>query len=167
LDVCTGREFIPADRGPQIPLDTLRYDSQTKSIQRWSGHNWVAQRTPKTLIAETRKLIELRDAATAVIGAQRDNQPAADREQLRGHLNHLCDRYVEKHGPINRFPWVYPNPVTQGRHDKKVGAAEERWPSSCVRAYQAGGAKIGTPLLDQTQRPVAAPSYHVHQPTSA
>jgi hypothetical protein len=163
LDVCTGREFIPADRGPQIPLDTLRYDSQTKSIQRWSGHNWVAQRTPKTLIAETRKLIELRDAATAVIGAQRDNQPAADREQLRGHLNHLCDRYVEKHGPINRFPWVYPNPVTQGRHEKKVGAAEERCPvAAFVRIKQVGPNSVPHYLTKPSglllRRPTCAPA---------
>ena len=122
--------ITPADQGPQIPLDTLRYDPDTQTIQRWTGHGWAAQRTPKSLIAETRKLIDLRDAATAVIAAQRDHQPAATREQLRGHLNRLYDRYVQKHGPINRFRWVHPNPITQQRHDKKVAAAEERWRTS-------------------------------------
>ena len=122
--------ITPADQGPQIPLDTLRYDPDTQTIQRWTGHGWAAQRTPKSLIAETRKLIDLRDAATAVIAAQRDHQPAATREQLRGHLNRLYDRYVQKHGPINRFRWVHPNPITQERHDKKVAAAEERWRTS-------------------------------------
>lgn len=115
------------DRSAQIPLDTLRYHPDTKSIQRWTGHSWTEQRTPKTLVAETRKLIELRDAATAVIASQRDGQPTEEREQLRGHLNRLYDAYVSKHGPINRFKWIYPNPPTQQSHDRKVAAAEERW----------------------------------------
>ncbi|WP_236949407.1 DEAD/DEAH box helicase family protein [Mycolicibacterium goodii] len=107
--------------------DTLRYNPETKSIQRWTGHSWAEHRTPKSLISETRKLIELRDAATAVIASQRDGQPAADREQLRAHLNRLYDAYVSVHGPINRFKWVYPKPPTQEAHDRKVAAAEERW----------------------------------------
>lgn len=115
------------DRRSDIPLDTLRYHPDSKSIQRWSGFGWEEQRTPKTLIAETRKLIELRDAATAVIASQRDGQPVEQREQLRGHLNRLYDAYVTKHGPINRFKWIYPKPPTKEAHDRKVAAAEERW----------------------------------------
>ncbi len=118
------------DRRAKIPLDTLRYNPETQSIQRWNRFGWEEQRTPKSQIAETRELIDLRDAATAVIASQRDGQPAAQREQLRGHLNRLYDAYVTKHGPINRFKWIYPKPPTQQAHDRKVAAAEERWRKS-------------------------------------
>lgn len=118
------------DRRAQIPLDTLRYNPETQSIQRWNRFGWEEQRTPKSQIAETRELIDLRDAATAVIASQRDGQLTAEREQLRGHLNRLYDAYVTKHGPINRFKWIYPKPPTQQAHDRKVAAAEERWRKS-------------------------------------
>lgn len=116
-----------AERAEQPPIDTLRYHEPTDSIQRWTGHNWEEQRTPKSRLRETRSLIELRDAATAVIASQRDDQPLQVREQLRAHLNALYDRYVSKHGPINRFKWIYPQPPTQEAHDRKVAKAEESW----------------------------------------
>lgn len=116
-----------AERAEQPPIDTLRYHEPTDSVQRWTGHNWEEQRTPKSRLRETRSLIELRDAATAVIASQRDDQPLQVREQLRAHLNALYDRYVSKHGPINRFKWIYPQPPTQEAHDRKVAKAEESW----------------------------------------
>lgn len=116
-----------ADRADQIPLDTLCYHPPTSSIQRWTGHNWVEQRTPKKHIPETRALIELRDAATAVVASQRDAQPLHEREQLRAHLNRIYDAYVSKHGPVNRFKWIHPAPPTQDSHDKKIAQLEERW----------------------------------------
>ncbi|EUA09674.1 methyltransferase domain protein [Mycobacterium kansasii 662] len=119
--------FTAAERVDQPPMDTLRYHPPTDSIQRWSGHSWEEQRTPKSRLRETRSLIELRDAATAVIASQRDDQPLAVREQLRAHLNKLYDGYVAKHGPINRFKWIYPAPPTQEAHDRKVAKAEESW----------------------------------------
>ena len=116
-----------AERAEQPPLDTLRYHPPTDSIQRWTGHSWQEQRTPKSRLRETRSLIELRDAATAVIASQRDGQPLPVREQLRAQLNTLYDGYVSKYGPINRFKWVYPQPPTQQSHDRKVARAEEQW----------------------------------------
>jgi N12 class adenine-specific DNA methylase len=119
--------FTDTERAEQPPLDALRYHPPTDSIQRWTGHSWQEQRTPKSRLRETRSLIELRDAATAVIASQRDGQPLPEREQLRAHLNTLYDRYVSKHGPINRFKWIYPQPPTQESHDRKVVRAEEQW----------------------------------------
>ncbi|GAB4931664.1 hypothetical protein MAHJHV34_44320 [Mycobacterium avium subsp. hominissuis] len=116
-----------ADLGPDTPLYTLRYNPDTKSIEYWAGHRWEPHRTPKTLLRETRELIALRDAATSLITSQRDARPQAERDQLRGHLNTLYDNYVRRHGPINRFTWVYPKDITQARHDEKVAAAETRW----------------------------------------
>ncbi|WP_241474053.1 helicase, partial [Mycolicibacterium neoaurum] len=119
--------ITPADQGKHTALYTLRYNAETRRIEHWSGHNWDVHDTPKTLVAETRELIALRDAANSLIVSQRDGRPAAERDQLRGHLNHLYDGYVSRHGPINRFSWVRPKEVTQERHDAKVAAAEAKW----------------------------------------
>ena len=116
-----------ADQGEQTGLFTLRYNAETRRIEYWSGHSWETHDTPKTLIAETRELIALRDAANSLIVSQRDGRPGAERDQLRGHLNHLYDSYVRRHGPINRFSWVRPKDITQERHAQKVAAAEAKW----------------------------------------
>ena len=119
--------ITPADQGEHTALYTLRYNAENRRIEYWSGHSWDVHDTPKTLVAETRELITLRDAANSLIVSQRDGRPAAERDQLRGHLNHLYDSYVRRHGPINRFTWVRPKEVTQERHDAKVAAAEAKW----------------------------------------
>lgn len=116
-----------ADRAAQIALDTLRYHPPTKTIQRWTGHTWAEQHTPKSHISETRELIELRDAATSVVASQRDAQPLDVREHLRAHLNRLYDAYVTKHGPVNRFKMIHPAAPTQESHDRKLAQLEERW----------------------------------------
>lgn len=138
-----------ADRVEQMPLDTLRYHPPTSSIQRWTGHNWVEQRTPKKHIAETRALIELRDAATAVVASQRDAQPLQTREQLRVHLNRIYDAYVSKHGPVNRFKWIHPAPPTQESHDKKVAQLEERWRKQQGIDGQAYRGPVPAPLAQK------------------
>jgi len=132
LTVVSADSFDPglitaADCGEQTPLYTLRYSPATKGIEYWDGHDWQPNPTPKTLLAETRELIALRDVATDLITSQRDGRPPAERDQLRGHLNHLYDAYVRRHGPINRFTWVNPQEPSQGRHDDKVAATEARW----------------------------------------
>ncbi|WP_457142380.1 AAA family ATPase [Mycobacterium sp. URHB0021] len=132
LTVVSLRSFDPglltaADLGEQTGLFTLRYSAESRRIEYWSGHAWETHDTAKTLIAETRELIALRDAANSLIVSQRDGRPAAERDQLRAHLNHRYDSYVRRHGPINRFSWVRPKDVTQGRHDQKVAAAEAKW----------------------------------------
>nr|VTP01799.1 hypothetical protein BIN_B_04199 [Mycobacterium riyadhense] len=117
------------DRGEDTPLYTLRYNPDTRSIEHWAGHQWEREKTPTTLLAETRELISLRDVAASLIASQRDGRPAAERDQLRGHLNTLYDNYVRRHGPLNRFTWIYPQ-CTQGRHDKRYAAAEAAWRAS-------------------------------------
>ena len=106
------------------PLYTLRYNAATASIDYWAGHGWEPNKTPKTLVEETKELIALRDIATQLIAAQRDGEPEHDREQLRAHLNTLYDNYVGKRGPLNRFEWVQRN-ATQTRHDKRIAKLEQ------------------------------------------
>ena len=132
LTVVSADSFNPglitaANRGEQTPLYTLRYNPATKAIEYFDGHDWQPNSTPKTLLAETRELIALRDVAASPIASQREGRPPAQRDQLRGHLNHLYDTYVRRHGPINRFTWVYPQEPSPERHDQKVAAAEGSW----------------------------------------
>ena len=115
-----------ADRGEDTPLYTLRYNPASRGIEYWAGHQWEPQKTPKTLLGETRELIGLRDVAASLIASQRDGRPAAERDQLRAHLNTLYDNYVRRHGPLNRFTWVYPS-VTPQRHDQRLADAEAAW----------------------------------------
>jgi N12 class adenine-specific DNA methylase len=123
--------FAPGLRTPSAqvddpPLYTLRYNAATRSIDYWAGHSWEPNKTPKTLVEETKELIALRDVATALIAAQRDGEPEHGREQLRGHLNTLYDNYVSKRGPVNRFDWVQRN-ATQSLHDKRIAKLEQTW----------------------------------------
>ncbi|AGM31628.1 putative helicase (plasmid) [Mycobacteroides abscessus subsp. bolletii 50594] len=132
LTVVSPETFDPglitaADRGDDTPLYTLRYNADTKTIEYKARHGWEPHNTPKSRMAETRELIELRDVATSLTIAQRDGRPHTERDQLRAHLNTLYDNYVRRHGPINRFTWVYPKEITQARHDEKLAAAETRW----------------------------------------
>ena len=46
-------------------------------------------------------LIEIRDAARAVLATQTDERPALERELARQKLNHRYDRFVSLWGPIN------------------------------------------------------------------
>jgi N12 class adenine-specific DNA methylase len=108
------------------PLYTLRYNAASRSIDYRTRHGWEPNKTPKTLIEETRELITLRDVATELIAAQRDGEPEHDREQLRAHLNTLYDNYVHKRGPVNRFEWVQRN-ATQTLHDKRLAKLEQTW----------------------------------------
>ena len=116
-----------ADAAAVIPLDTLRYHEDLGRIERWSGVEWVDNNTAKARIGETRELIELRDIATSLIHAQLDAAPTVRRDQLRALLNRRYDDYVAAHGPINRFTWTEPTPVTRPRHDDKVRAFERDW----------------------------------------
>lgn len=119
--------ITPADQGQQTPLYTLRYNHDQRRFEEWTGHTWEPRRVPKSREAETRQLIDLRDAANTLITAQRDGRSAAERNQIRGHLNALYDRYVRTHGPLNRFTWVIPAEITQDVHDRKVADFEAKW----------------------------------------
>lgn len=114
---------VEADEPPPY---TLRYNADTRSIEYRTRSGWEHNKTPKTLVAETKELIALRDVAAALIRAQRDGQPEQDREQLRAHLNTLYDNYVQKRGPLNRFEWVQRN-ATQALHDKRITKLEQAW----------------------------------------
>jgi len=114
-----------AARAPM--LDTLTYDEESGGLRRWAGQQWVAHPVGKAKLAEFRELLALRDTTTALIGAHAAEIPVGQRDQLRGELNRLYDRYVTVHGPINRFRWTQPHDITQGKHDERMGKFEATW----------------------------------------
>jgi len=109
------------------PLDTLAYDEASNALRRWDGQTWVAHPARPAKVVETRTLLELRDIATTLIRAQRDGLPAGERDQLRGELNRVYDHYVGVHGPVNRFTWTNPKPITADKHDERMVKFEEQW----------------------------------------
>ncbi len=145
----------------EIPLYTLRYNEETKTVQAWERTRWVDRKVFKSRINETRELIALRDAATAVITSQRDHAPLAEREHLRAHLNRLYDAYVAKHGPINRFKLTKPKAPTQETHDRRMAEWELEWretnndpagtvPSELIEEWDI---KAWEPAAPQRRRP--------------
>lgn len=116
-----------ADTAEQVPLDTLRFNADAGIIERWSGTDWVDNTTAKARIAETRKLIELRDITTSLIHAQLRGASAAEKDPLRALLNRRYDAYVQTHGPINRFKMTEPTTPTRAMHDEKLKKAEQEW----------------------------------------
>ena len=154
LTVVDPQRFNPglltaADRGPETPLYTLRYNEATKSIDCWTKQGWQPNKTPKTRIAETRRLIELRDAANSLIESESAGRPAAERNSLRGHLNHLYDSYVAKYGPINRFTWVIPKDITQEKHDARMAESEAKWRAKEGEDGRPYGGPVPGKLLDE------------------
>ncbi len=119
--------IIPVALQAGRPLDTLAYDEASNALRRWDGQGWVAHPARPGKVAETRTLLELRDIATTLIRAQRDGLPAGERDQLRGELNRVYDHYVGVHGPVNRFTWTNPKPVTADKHDERMVKFEEQW----------------------------------------
>lgn len=138
-----------ADRGPDTPLYTLRYNEATKSIEYRTKHSWEPHKTPKTQIAETRRLIELRDAANSLIESESTGRPVSERNALRGHLNHLYDTYVAKYGPINRFSWVVPKDITQEKHDEAMAKREANWRAKEGENGQPYRGPVPQRLLDE------------------
>jgi hypothetical protein len=118
---------MPVNLAPGRPLDTLAYDEASNALRRWDGQGWVAHPARPAKVVETRKLLELRDIATTLIRAQRDGLPAGERDQLRGELNRVYDHYVAVHGPVNRFTWTNPKPITADKHDERMVKFEEQW----------------------------------------
>ncbi|WP_236728592.1 DEAD/DEAH box helicase family protein, partial [Mycolicibacterium obuense] len=138
-----------ADQGEDPPLFALRFNIETGGIDYWAGHTWEPHNTPKTLVAETRELIALRNAANSLIASQSAGRPVSERHQLRGHLNRLYDDYVERHGPINRFSWVHPKDITQEQHDAKVAAEESKWRAKEGEPGQPYRGRVPEDLLEE------------------
>lgn len=88
-------------------------------FHQWARGAWRPYKVPKTQVKELRALLELRDGAVALVGAQAATIEDTDEvEALRERLNDLYDGYVRRYGPINRVsrtPRTKENPDTGER----------------------------------------------------
>lgn len=97
-------------------------------FEAWTGQGWQAMKVPRTRAVETRALLGLRDATSAVVASQRDPSTSSEaREAARGRLNASYDSYISKYGPINRFEWSPQRPVTQRKKDSVAASATRAW----------------------------------------
>lgn len=122
--------IVPIEQSAEIPADTLRYNADLNTIERFTGSEWGPSRCPKTRTAEWRALLEMRDTFLSLIEIQRDGGDPDDKAALRVALNDRYDRYVERYGFINRFTWKEPPEVTQDDHDTRLDKALESWLTS-------------------------------------
>lgn len=117
----------PAAEAPTPVLKTLRYNASAARFEEWAGFAWEPVKVPASRQAETRALLDLRDAAQEVIGGQQQGRDPAERAQLRRHLGALYDNYVRTYGPINRFTLVVPSDASQEVHDAKAAELQRAW----------------------------------------
>ena len=115
----------PAAETATPVLKTMRYHDGR--FEEWAGFDWEPVKVPASRQAETRALLDLRDAAQDVIGSQQQSRDPAERAQLRRHLGALYDRYVRAYGPINRFTLVVPSDASQEVHDAKAADLQRAW----------------------------------------
>lgn len=93
--------WVPAFAGA-VDGQLIARDDGTFGVVEDGGE--VPINVPKTQRDEVRYLLELRDQARALIAAEAatlDDTPALDAERER--LHRTWRRYVDRHGPINRF----------------------------------------------------------------
>lgn len=113
----------------EYPIGMIRHDPQTDTFLRWTPkQSWeVVEARGKAQHQEWVKLLEIRDVANQVIEAQRLRKPEVERRELRHQLGACYDRYTGRYGPINRFKWNEPRPVTQAKHDKVLAMELAKW----------------------------------------
>jgi hypothetical protein len=117
----------PAAEAATPVLKTLRYNGSAARFEEWAGFDWEPVKIPASRQAETRALLDLRDAAQEVLGGQQQGRDPAERAQLRRHLGALYDRYARTYGPINRFALVVPSDASQEVHDAKAADLQRAW----------------------------------------
>ena len=132
LTVVSAETFDPglisaAERGEQTPLYTLRYNAATNSIDYWAGHDWEPNHTPKTLLAETRELIDLRDVATSLITSQRDGAPRPNATSCAGTSTPSTTTTCAATARSTASPGSTPKTPPKSATTRKWSPLEARW----------------------------------------
>ncbi len=134
-----------------VPIQgTVRWNDERREFESYLAAadggqqpTWEPLPVPKSRVAETRHLLELRDLTVAVIGSQTGGADMAVRNDLRAALNTSYDAYVRRYGPINRF-------AEQGGRERTDTEVAERM----VKLEQKWRIKNGTRRLDADGEPV-------------
>lgn len=142
-----------------VPIEgTVRWNEAENRFDTYSGGvdgpQWEPMTVPKSRIAETRHLLELRDLSVAVIGSQTGGADLATRNDLRAQLNRSYERYVSVYGPINRFTEQGGRERTDTEIRTRRATLEQRW------RERNGSPRLdtmGEPVLDERGTPVIDP----------
>lgn len=111
-----------------------------------TSRTWQPHRVARTHTAEARTLLELRDAVSELLAAQRGGTDD-DRQAARAHATAIYERYVAAYGPVNRYSettrssWVLARNLDEADIDPD-------WPA------RQRGADKGRPELDEDGEPV-------------
>ena len=127
-DFTRGLQIPQPHTGTGTAFGTLTYDPQAVEIRSWNGTDWQPVTTRGA--AQTREwgaLLELRDVAGALIDAQRTQQPAEHRGELRAELNRRYDAYVSRYGAINRYKWSTVADLSDAQHTKALDKLVMEW----------------------------------------
>ena len=117
----------PTAQWSDVPLHSLRYHETQNIIEVNTKTGWEPSAIPKSRVAETRAILDMRDTVTSLLDAQRDRSPDADKDALRALLNDQYDRYRSKYGYLNRYTLQEPRAVTQSQHDSRLAVALQDW----------------------------------------
>ena len=145
----------------RVPIaGTVRWNTERNQFESYvaategAQPSWEPLAVPKSRVAETRHLLELRDLTVAVIGSQTSGAELSVRNDLRAALNRSYDAYVSTYGPINRFVEQGGRERTDAEVRERMGKLEQRWRiKNGTRRLDADG----EPILDTKGKPIIDP----------
>lgn len=127
----------PVPLSQQVQSGHVREANTAGKFETWDGTTWRQVKVPANQVGQTRSLLGLRDAATAVIDSQRGHATDQERAAAREQLHNAYDTYVGTFGPVNRFEWSTPRQVPQARIDKDRVARTKAWRSALPDSVDA------------------------------
>ncbi|WP_210753764.1 hypothetical protein [Gordonia paraffinivorans] len=143
-----------------VPIaGTVRWNTERNQFESYvaaegAQPSWEPLAVPKSRVAETKHLLELRDLTVAVIGSQTSGAELSVRNDLRAALNRSYDAYVSTYGPINRFVEQGGRERTDAEVRERMVTLEQRWRiKNGTRRLDADG----EPILDTKGKPIIDP----------
>jgi N12 class adenine-specific DNA methylase len=106
-------------------------------------------RVPARQAGETRALLALRDATTALVATQTTGAPPAARDQARADLAGIYDRYVATYGPINRYTLTEPRQPSTKQVAARLTELEQAWRDN-LPGDLTGKERAAEPVPDET-----------------
>lgn len=112
---------------PEAAVGHVRYDpEQRRFVQYNAAMEWEPVKVPRNRMAESHKLLELRDLGVATIEAQSSGLGEAAASDARAKLHTAWQDYVAEYGPINRSTAVYRKP-TASQQARLLKQLETEW----------------------------------------
>lgn len=142
----------------QVPIGHVSYDPTDDgfNVLRVDGPDTL--RVPEKRRTETRHLLRLRDITGALIGSQRADGPAAERDALRAELNEVYDAYLAAYGPINRYRMVGGQEPSEDKAEAKYAQLQQKWRTANGDDDLAYAGPIPDSVLRELQERAWAPS---------